>query len=86
MGIASLILGILAIILCFTPIPGVIAIICAVVGIILGVLARKNPEQRGLGTAGMIVSIIALAIVIIVIIAAVVCVSAAIGALSSLAG
>jgi len=84
MGIASLILGILAIILCFTPVPGFIAIICAIVGIILGVMARKDPAQRGLGTAGMIVSIIALAIVIIAIIAVAVCYSAAIGMLSRL--
>ena len=59
MGIASLVLGILSIIISFAGV-GVqwIGAILAVVGIILGAAARKDPEKKGLGTGGLVCSII----------------------------
>ena len=78
MGIASLILAIVSIVFTFIPLGGVasgiIALVCAIIGLILGVMARKNPQQRGLGTAGMVISIIALVIAAIGIIAVIACV------------
>ncbi len=73
---ASLILGILALI--FTFIPGhfgVLGVLCAVAGIITGVLGRKNnPEYYNTATAGLIISIIAIVLRLIVVIACAACV------------
>ena len=52
MAIASLILGI-------------ISVFTAIIGIILGVLGRKDPEKKGMATAGLVCSIIALVLGII---------------------
>lgn len=63
MGVASLVLGILSIIIgFFTGIWGAggWGAILGIIGIILGAVARRNPEQNGIGTAGLICSIIGL--------------------------
>ena len=66
LAIAFLVLGILSIIMVFVY--AWVGIICAIVGIVLAVVAKKqNPS--GLATAGLVLSIIALAICIISIIA-----------------
>ena len=58
-------------------------VICAIVGIVLAVVAKKqNPS--GLATAGLVLSIIALAICIISIIAVVACAGALLGTLGSM--
>ena len=60
-----------------------VGIICAIVGIVLAVVAKKqNPS--GLATAGLVLSIIALAICIISIIAVVACAGALLGTLGSM--
>ena len=63
MGIASLIIGIVALVLSFF---GIItfwpALILGIGGIVLGALGKK---KSGAGTAGMIISIIAVAICLI---------------------
>lgn len=70
LAIASLVLGILSIIMVFVY--AWVGIICAIVGIVLAVVAKKqNPS--GLATAGLVLSIIALAICIIAIIALIAC-------------
>ena len=53
MGIASLVLGIISIIcgLFLTGFQWVGAIV-GIVGIILGAAAKKNPEKKGIATAG----------------------------------
>ena len=63
MAIASLILGIISLILSFFGL-GIISIFTAIIGIILGVLGRKDPEKKGMA-GGLVCSIIALVLGII---------------------
>ncbi|SDZ95339.1 hypothetical protein SAMN05216349_10311 [Oribacterium sp. KHPX15] len=78
MGVASLVLGIIAIIFNFIPIPGMgwLSTILAIIGIILGALGRKDPAKAGISTAGMVCSIIGLVISLIFYIACAACVGA----------
>lgn len=66
LGIAGMILGILAIILSFIPCFGVWAIIFAVVGVILSAIslsqAKKAGTSKGMAIAGLICSILAIII------------------------
>jgi uncharacterized membrane protein len=68
MAIASLVLGILALVGLFFPIPGG-SIVLAIIGIVLGVIAKKQlDEQRqpaGQAVAGIVMSIVALALSIV---------------------
>ena len=61
MGIASIVLGIVGILLAHFM-GGFWGAIVSLVGVILGVLGRKNPEQKSMATAGMICSIIGLVV------------------------
>lgn len=55
LAIASLVLGIVSFFCCGS--------VCSIVGIVLGVLSRKKkPTDNGMATAGIVLSIIALAI------------------------
>lgn len=69
MGTASLVLGIIALVF------SVGGSICALVAIILGAIARKDPAQKG-ATAGLVMGIIALAWGIIATITCVACLGA----------
>lgn len=61
MGVASLVLGIVALICGFIPdVPPPVSFILAVLGVILGALGRKVPEKAGVATGGLVCSIIAL--------------------------
>ena len=86
MGIAALVVGIASLVVfiffggAFSPIVFPIAI----VGIILGALARKDPETRGMGTVGLICSIITLVLTILSYVACVACVGALFGGLNSI--
>lgn len=78
MGVASLVLGILAIII------GVISAgalgwfgaILGIIGIILGALARKNgpDDKRGIATGGMVCSIVGTILCLLFYIACVACI------------
>lgn len=63
-GIASLILGILALLSCIGWIMSFVGFICAIVGLVLGGKAKKilPPEDRSLATAGWICCIVALCV------------------------
>lgn len=60
MGVASLVLGLLGLILSFVPGYGFVFNILSVLAIIFGSVSRHSPEQRGLGTAGLVLGIISL--------------------------
>ena len=61
MAVAALVLGIFGTILCWFP-AALLGVPLALVGLILGVLARKNAQETqqptGMATAGLVVSII----------------------------
>lgn len=70
MAIAGLVLGIVGIVFTFIPGVSIVGLIAAIVGLILSILARKrDPERRGMATAGLVLSIIAIVIWVIVLIA-----------------
>ncbi len=76
MGVASLVLGIVALVIAiFFGALGWPAVICGIVGIVLGALGRKNPAPAGTATAGLVMSIIAVAIALIWLIACASCAS-----------
>ena len=74
MAVGSLVLGIISLVMAFI-IPGSvvkwIGAVLALIGIILGVQGRKDPEKHGLATGGMVCSIIGFIACIIVVIACV---------------
>ena len=76
MGIASLVLGIISLIigLFSSGTLGWLGAIFAVIGIILGATARKNPEAKGVATGGLVCSIIGLILCLLLFIACVACV------------
>ena len=68
MGVASLVLGIVSVVIGFVPFCGTWAIIPAIVGLILGIIdwvkQNKAGEPKGKSIAGTILSIIAIVIII----------------------
>lgn len=78
MGVAALVLGIIsAVIACFFSYVGWIGIICGILGIIFGAVAKKNPEtNNGTATAGLVLSIIGTALSLILFLACAACVGA----------
>ncbi|SFD09787.1 hypothetical protein [Butyrivibrio sp. YAB3001] len=82
MGVASLVLGILALIIgVFTSgLFGWLGAILAIIGIILGALGRKDSEKKGIATAGLVCSIIGLILCLLLYLACAAC----IGGLASL--
>lgn len=87
MGVASLILGIISLLISIgAGVTGMgwIGSICGIIAIILGAVARKKPEQKGTATGGLVCGIISLAWGIIATIACVACLGATGAALSGL--
>lgn len=76
MGIASLVLGIVSLV-CGLFLAGFqwVGAIVAIIGIVLGALARKKPETKGIATAGMVCSIIGFVLCVVLYIACAACVS-----------
>ena len=73
MAVASLVLGIIAIVMSFTGGLGWIGIILAILGIIFGIQGKKDQAHAGLAKAGFITSIIALFWSVIAFVACVIC-------------
>ena len=75
MAVASLVLGIIGIIIGIfgSGFQWVGAIVC-IIGIILGALGRKDIEKKGLATAGLVCSIIGCVLCLALFIACVACV------------
>jgi hypothetical protein len=64
MAVTSFVLGVLAILLCLFPVVDILAILLAIVGGVLGVVAlskvnRGTGAGRGLGIAGLVLSVLA---------------------------
>ena len=80
MGVAALDLGIISIIIgiFFAGALGWAGAILAIIGIVLGALGKKNPESKGIATAGMVCSIIGLILCLLLYIACAACVGAAV--------
>ena len=68
MGVASLVLGILSLIIGFVPFCGAIALLPAIIGLILGivdvVLKSKKGEPKGMGVAGIVLSAISIVVIV----------------------
>ena len=73
MAVASLVLGICALVFPFIGL-GWLSVLIGIVGTILGALGRKNAEKKGMATAGMVMSIIAVILGLIMWIACAACV------------
>ena len=86
MAVASLVLGIVSIVFSvFTGgALGWLGAIIGLVGIILGAMAKKDPEKKGMATAGLVCSIIGLVLGLILYVACVACIGAAASGLNTL--
>lgn len=58
MGIGSLVLGIISIICLFIPAADIVGLVCGIIAVVLGSMARKDPNTAGLGTGGLVLGII----------------------------
>lgn len=67
MGVASLVLGIISIIIGFVPLCGAIAFLPAVIGLILGIIdmvkKSKSNEKKGMTIAGLIMCAVAILVI-----------------------
>lgn len=68
MAVASLVLGIVSIIIGFIPLCGMIAFVPAIIGLILGIvdLVKKNKageDKKGMSIAGIVLSAIAIVVI-----------------------
>jgi len=64
MSVASMVLGIVSIVLCCF---WYIGVICAVIGLVLGIVSiKKGPSGKGMAIAGIILSCITLLLVILI--------------------
>lgn len=68
MGIASLILGIIGIVISWIPIIGLISFVLVIIGLILGIIdvskKTKTKEKKGVGIAGIVVCSVAIPIIV----------------------
>jgi len=70
-AIASLVLGIVSLV-CVFFVNAWVGVIAAIVGLVLAIMARKQAPS-GMATAGLVLSIIALAVCAVVVIAIIAC-------------
>ena len=65
MGVASLVLGILAVLIGIfsSGVLGWLGAIMAIIGVVMGALGMKKPESKGIATAGLVLSIVGLAMI-----------------------
>ena len=65
MGIASLVLGIISIILAFVPFIWILAIVTSIVGLVLGIVSLVKKVNKGQSIAGIVLCAITLILAII---------------------
>lgn len=75
MPVASLVLGILSILFVFTGPFSFIGVILGIIGIVMGVLARKSEPENTLSTGGLVTSIIGCALSLLLNIACIACIT-----------
>ena len=84
MAVASLVLGICALVFPFIGF-GWLSVLVGIVGIILGAMARKKETGKGMATAGLVMSMIAVVLGLIMWIACAACVGGLAAASTELA-
>ena len=84
MAVASMVLGIVSIVFSFIGGLNFVGLVVGIVGLVLGILAKKKAPS-GMATAGIVLSIIGIALTLVVLIACAACFGNAACALSSLA-
>lgn len=69
MGIAAMIIGIVALLIGFIPLFGIVGILPAAVGLVLGivdvVLKGKKQLPRGMSVAGVVLNIVAIGVIVL---------------------
>jgi hypothetical protein len=69
MGLAAMIIGIIAVVLGFIPFCGYFAILPAIVGLILGIIdvkkKSKAQQPKGIGMAGIVLNAVALIVILL---------------------
>ena len=77
MGIASMVLGILALLICYVPWVNIASLVLSIVGLVLAIMAKKRNAEvgapPGMATAGLVTSIIALIVSAILFVTCTVC-------------
>jgi len=62
MAIASLVLGVVSVLIVWIPIVGILGTIMALIGLVLGIMALRRPNGRGMAVGGIICAGVSLAI------------------------
>ena len=90
LGIASMICGILALLICYVPWVNIASLVLSIVGLVLAIMAKKKNAEvgapPGMATAGLVTSIIALVISAILFVTCTVCLCVAGNAVNSAFG
>lgn len=74
---ASLVLGIIAIAMCWTSFAAIVSVVCGIIGTVLAVKARNEGNKSGKCTGGLVLSILGLIFGGIIFISCVACVGCA---------
>lgn len=79
MAVTSLVLGIIALVIDLASVGsfGWLGAIIGVIGLVFGILGRKDPQKKGMATAGLVCSIIGIVLGLILYVACVACLTAA---------
>ena len=69
MGLAAMIIGIIAVVLGFIPVCGMIALVPAIIGLILGIVdvtkKSKAQQPKGKGMAGIVLNAVAIIVILL---------------------
>jgi hypothetical protein len=66
-AISSLVLGIVSVSLGWLPVCGIVALAPAIIGTVLGCLGLRSAQRRALAIAGIILSLVGLALAVIIV-------------------
>lgn len=80
LAIASLVLGIVSILFVWIPVVGILGTLMAIIGLVLGILALRQPTGRGLAIGGLVCAGVSLLITALYVFSAVLGVTFLLGA------